>query len=308
MKSSIGYRIAFIIPFLSVSFIAGCSPNSTTIEPKPSPLPAGPYHYQFEAANLRPLDTSNGRYVLWLHILGDSSAKSVPLIDGKYSNGSLVFTDTIELPNNLDSILDAYVNIEPPGSVSIPSNPLIAGQFQSDSGYSFLSAVNAGGIGDFSKAAGSVVFTTSSSDTNRAQQEFYLMKFVNGVPASSMSNLPIAPVGWRYGLWVVDSSFYPIHQFFYGSFTNPNGLGSDSSKAEFPFPGGYNPAPLNDPGASLKVTLEPDFSVAYNKPIGPSRIVLLSLKLRQFIYFNQSIDFQNVWSNSSPSGILKIWR
>ena len=306
MKRLTCYRIAFIIPFLTFFFLAGCSSDSIT--PESTSLPVGSYYYHFESANLRTLDTSNGRYVLWLHILGAPSAMSVPLIDGKYSNDSLVFSGTVKLPVNLDSLLDDYVKIEPPSSIGLPSTPLMTGQFQSDSGFSFLSTTNAEGIGDFSKAAGSVIFTTKSSDTSRAQQEFYLMKFVNGVPTSSMSNLPSPPVGWLYGLWVLDSSFYPVHKFFYGWFGNANSPGSDSSNAEFPFPGGYNPAPLNDPGGTLELTLEPDFSISGNKPAGPSPIILLSLELRQFIYFNQSIQFQNVWGTSAPAGILKIWR
>ena len=246
--------------------------------------------------------------MLWFEMIGDSTDLSVPLTNATTSNDSLVFSGIVKLPHSPDSILSTLVSIEPTALPNSPTSALITGQFQSDRGYSILNAANSGGVGDFSNVAGSAIFTTKSSDTARADQEFYLMKFVNGVPTSSIQNLPSAPVGWRYGLWVLDSSFYPLHKFFYGWFGNANGPGSDSSNAEFPFPGGYNPAPLNDPGAMLEVTLEPDFSVAGNKPAGPSPIVLLWLQLRQFIYFDQSINFYNVWSTSAPAGILKIWR
>jgi hypothetical protein len=303
MKRSTGYRIAFIIPFLSVSFLAGCSSN--TITPESTSLPAGSYYYQLDAANLPQFNASFSQFVLWFQMLGDSTDLSVPISNPADTDGTLFFSGIVKLPHNPDSILSTIVSIEPLTLPKSPSSVLMSGQFQSSDSQSFLSEANASG--DYSNAAGSAIFTTKSSDSSRAKQEFYLMKFVNGVPASSMTNLPIAPAGWSYGLWVVDSSFYPIHQFFYGSFTNPNGPGSDSAKAEFPFPGGYNPAPLNDPGASLKVTLEPDFSVAGNKPIGPSPITILWLQLQQFIYFDESLQFQNVWSNSTPSGMLKIW-
>jgi hypothetical protein len=307
MKRTTSFGIALAISFLVFSVFEGCRSASAPAEP--SSIPTGLYNYQFEAANLQSLGDSYGQYFLWLRMIGDSTAIfSVPLTNPKQSNDSLVFSGIIKLPHNPDSILSAVVSIESGTLPSGPTSTLMAGQFQSDSGYSFLSGTNAGAAGDYSNAIGSVVFTTKSADTSRAQKEFYLMKFVNGVPISSMSNLPIAPVGWRYGLWVIDSSFYPIHKFFYGSFTNPNGPGSDSIKAEFPFPGGYNPAPLNDPGASLKVTLEPEFSVAGNKPTGPSPVTILSLELPQFIYFDQSIQFQNVWSGSAPAGILRIWK
>jgi hypothetical protein len=304
MKYAVVRRISFFILIVFSSFIEGCSSNS--VQPQSNSLPVGSYYYQFEAVNLRLLDTSNGRYVLWLQILGVKAAMTLPLIDGKYLEDSLVFSGIVKLPHNPDSILSTIVSIEPLILSNSPSSVLMTGQF--DNGYSSLSASNPSGVGDYAKAAGSVIFTTKSPDTNLAKSEFYLMKFVNGVPTSSISNLPLPPVGWRYGLWVLDSSFYPLHEFFYGWFMNPNGHGSDSAKAEFRFPGGYKPTPLNDPGAILELTLEPDFSVAENNPVGPSPIAILWLQLREFIYFNQSIDFKNVWSTSAPSGVLKIWR
>ena len=307
MKYAVARRISFIILIVFSSFMAGCPSNS--VQPQSNSLPSGSYYYQFEAANLRPISATSGQYVLWLSMLGDSSTLVfIPLINSAYSNDSLVFSGIVKLPHNSDSILSTYITVEPLNSLQLPAAPLMSGQFHSDSGYSFLSTANDGDIGGYANTAGSVIFTTKSTDTNRSKSEFYLMKLVNGVPISSVSNLPTTPTGWSYGLWVLDSSFYPLHKFFYGSFTNANGPGSDSSKAEFPFPGGYNPAPLNDPGAILELTLEPDFSVAKNNPAGPSPIVILWLQLREFIYLNQTIEFKNVWNMNAPSGVLRIWR
>jgi hypothetical protein len=163
-------------------------------------------------------------------------------------------------------------------------------------------------VGDFSALKGSVLFTTTSSDTNRARSEFYLMQMNGGVPSASLKNLPEPPHGWRYGLWVLDSNFIPMHRFFYGTFTSATGHDSDSLHDAFAFPGGYNPASLADPGGRLEVTLEPDVAIRNGKPVAPSPIALLYMRLQRFITLNQTVDLTNVWASSTPRGVLKFIR
>jgi hypothetical protein len=299
-----GCAIALIV---AVSF-GGCSSSSnppTAVVVIP-PLPPGTYAYQLHVANLRALNTSSGRYLLWLQFLADSSWYSLPLGSSKFSRDSLDFTDTFKFPHATDSIRNAVVSIESSVVPATPTNILMTGTFNASTGSALLSAANTGGVGNYALAQTTVTFTTKSSDTNLAKNEFYLMRFVHGVPEASSANMPVAPLGWSYGLWVLDSNFYPLHQFFYGAFTNPDSADTNPTNNDYPFPGGYNPAPLNDAGAKLEVTLEPTFTVAGNKPAGPSPLIILSGQLSEFIGLGDTLALQNVWSSSAPSGILTI--
>lgn len=270
------------------------------------PLPAGTYNYQLNVANIRPLDPTSAQYVLWLRSLGDTSWYAKPLANWRIGAGSLDFLGTISLPHAPDSIEKAFVSIEPPTIPSRPSSVLIAGAFNSNADTAYLNASDSGGIGDYSRAKASVIFTTKSSDTNLAKSEFYLMDFIQGVPISSVSNLPIPPNGWSFALWVLDSNFYPLHQFFYGAFRNPDSPDTNPANNDYPFPGGYNPRPLNDPGAKLEVTLEPDFAIQGNHPTRPSSFIVFWVRLRQFIDYNDTLNFTNVWSSTAPQGVLKL--
>jgi hypothetical protein len=288
-----------------MSVFAGCTSN-TPPQSNSKQLPVGTYSYQLNVANIRVLDTISGQYVLWLRILGDTTWYAKPLTYWTVGSGSLDFLGTISLPHTPDSIDTALVSIE---QISLPSSPtsiLMTGTFYSGADTAYMSMANAGGAGNYSSATASVIFTTRSSDTNRAKSEFYLMDFIKGVPTSSASNIPVPPPGWSYGLWVLDSNFYPLHKFFYGAFTNPDSSDSSPQTDEFPFPGGFNPAPLNDPGARLEVTLEPDFAISGNHPAGPSPLTILWAQLRRFIDYNDTLNLQNAWSFSAPHGILKV--
>ena len=294
--------------------VAGCSsstpPPAPALQPPPS---AGTYNYDLNVMNILPLDTASGQYVLWLRMYGDTAWYATPLTYWTVGYGSLDFMGTIMLSHAPDSIERAFVSIEPPtlSGHSLPAHPtsiLMTGAFDSISDSVAMSAANAGGVGNYSQAAASVIFTTKTSDTDRAKSEFYLMDFVNGVPTPSATNVPIPPRGWSYGLWVLDSNFYPMHKFFYGFFTNPDSLDSEPANAEYPFPGGYQPPPLDDPGARLEVTLEPDFAVQGNHPFGPSPLTVLWGQLRRFIDYNDTLHLNNVWSTSAAEGGLKLWK
>ncbi len=289
-----GCAVALI---LTVSF-GGCSSTSAPTVAKPQ--------YQLHIANLRPLEAANGAYVLWIRLIGDSAWYAIPLGASSRSGDSLDFSGTYNLSQPIDSIASAYVSIEPSSIPAKPTSMLMTGTFNARSGSALLSATNPGGVGNYALAQTTVTFTTKSSDTNLAKYEFYLMRFIHGIPEASSANMPIAPMGWSYGLWVLDSNFYPIHQFFYGAFTNPDSACAAPTNADYSLPGGYNPAPLNDAGAKLEVTLEPSFGVASNKASGPSPLIILWGQLSEFIGLGDTLALQNVWSSSAPSGILTI--
>lgn len=287
--------------------LAGCTSSTPTAPPSQQhPPPAGTYTYLLTVTNIRPLDPANAQYVLWLRSLGDTAWYAKPLKNWYVGAGLLDFHDTISLAHAPDSIEKAFVSIEPPTIPPRPSSVLIAGAFYSSADSANLNVSDSEAIGDYSKAKASVIFTTKSPDTNQAKSEFYLMDFIQGVPTSSVSNLPIPPHGWCFGLWVLDSNFYPLHQFFYGAFTNPDSSDTNPANSDYPFPGGYDPRPLNDPGGELEVTLEPDFAIQGNHRAGPSSLVVFWVRLRQFIDYNDTLNLHNVWSSTAPQGILKV--
>jgi hypothetical protein len=288
-----GYAVVLIL----LQCFIGCS---STVVPQPGDS------YTLHVANLRPLDPTSGKYVLWVQMRGSSSWYSAALGSPQMLQDSLDFSGGITIPEPPDSIASAYVSIEPSVVPTSPTSILMAGAFNGMSGSASLSTTNAGGVGNFSVAQATATFTTKSSDTTLAKNEFYLLRFMNGTPEASCSNFPAAPKGWSYGLWVVDSNFLPLHQFFYGAFTNPDSSDTNPMNTDYPFPGGFNPAPLNDPGAQLEVTLEPSFAVVGSNPGGPSPLHILSGQLFTYIYFNDTLALQNSWSSSAPSGMLTI--
>lgn len=280
--------------------LAGCSSGTNPPPSIPQPLPNGTYNYVLDVSNLRPLDTTSGQYVLWLKMIDDTMWHSKSLNFWRAKTGFLEFAGQIQLPSAPDSIQTVEISVEPMAVPPSPSSLLLTGSFYQDS--STLSSV----VGDYSDAGASVIFTTQSSDTNRSKQEFYLMRFVNGLHTATAMNMPAPPNGWTYGLWVLDSNFYPKHRFFYGWFRNADSSSSEWKPGEFQFPGGFNPAPMNDPGARLEVTLEPQFAIQSNRPNAPSPLTILWSQLRRFIDFNDSLTLVNSWHATEPEGKLTI--
>ncbi|GEM_PF-2265286 len=287
-------------------FTVGCSSSTPPqpVTPPPQHLTGTSYNFYLDVLHLRALDPASGTYILWFRMTGDTALVKRPLTFWMVLRDSLAFPGTISLPHAADSIEEVSLSIEPDTSVPVPTSVIITGNFVVNNDSALLSTTNPGGIGNYASAEAVVTFATRSSDTNRAKSEFYLMQFQNGVPVASGVDFPIPPPGWSYGLWVLDSNFYPQHRFFYGSFLNPDS--ASSMGGEFPFPGGSNLAPLNDPGARLEVTLEPDFSTAADHPPAPSPFVVLWTRLRRFIDANDTIALQNAWSATSPAGTLKL--
>src|SRR6266404_9331313 len=221
------------------------------------------FFYTLTVTNGRPIDTTTGQYVLWAHWRGDSNYRfSVPLHFWVRSPDRITFSGSIDFTSadslGADSIDSILLSIEPMTVPLVPSSPLVSGP--ADAHANPVAAMTTDNtIEDFSGVTGSVLFTTTSLDTSRAKSEFYLMQLINGVPAASLTNLPPPPTGWTYGLWVLDSNFYPMHRFFYGTFTSAFGHDSDPTTDAFPYPGGFKPAALTDAGARLEITLEPTF-------------------------------------------------
>ncbi|SRR5579883_1295519 len=298
------YRVS-IGGFILIVLFAGCSSSSNPPSNPPSSLPTGTYYYQVRTSNIRLLDTTTGEYVLWLRFATDTAyTKSIPLTYWTVNHDSIIFQGTVKLIHSADSVVYAALAIEPRTVGNTPSSIVIAGRYSD--GMDSLTVAN--GIGDYANAQVSVIFTTKSGDTSRAKSEFYLMRFSNGVASASASNFHVPPSGWTYSLWVLDSNFYPQHKFFYGSFTDPAGPDSDPSSDEYPFPGGFKTAALNDAGGRIEITVDPTFAVTGNKPAAPSPFVILWTPLQRFLYFNESLPLENVWNSSKPTGLLKLWR
>lgn len=300
-------RRTSLVAGLLLFAIAGCS-SGTNPPPSVQRSTNGSYNYSLIVANIRPLDTTTGQYVLWLKMIDDTTWYSKPLTFWTVGKNNLDFQGTISLPRTPDSINIAYVSIEPMVLPSAPSSVLMAGTVSPvhDTAMSDLSTSAPGAVGNYSLAQASVIFTTRSSDTNRARQEFYLMHFLNGLAAPSALNMPVPLSGWVYGIWVLDSNFYPKHKFFYGWFRNADSASSKWVAGEYPFPGGFEPPPMNDPGARIEVTLEPQFAITNDKPAGPSPLTLLWAQLRTFIDFNDTLVLSNVWNSTAPEGKLTI--
>ncbi len=292
-------RNAFIL--IAALCVGGCSQTYTP--PAAFVLPPGTYTYQLHTTNLKWVDTTSAKYVLWVQMLGNASWYSAVLDS---ANVVLDSPGYIALPHPPDSIASVTVSLEPSSVGARPTSIVMTGTFNDNDSSGTLRTTNVGGVGDFSQALATATFTTKSSNTNLADNEFYLLRFMNGVPEPSCTNLPLPPNGWSYGLWVVDTNFYPTHEFFYGAFTNPDSSDTNPMNADYPFPGGFNLAPLNDPGAQLDVTLEPSFAVAGNKPINPSPLLILSGQLSSFISFNDTLALQNAWTTNVPSALLTV--
>jgi hypothetical protein len=296
--------------FLATILFAGCGESSTEDNKRP-PAPPPPSKdtakfFTLSVDNLRPLDTASGQYVLWIKGPGDSALRLAKRLDFWTRPGGLMTFSGSILVGKPDSLSEVLVSIEPMQTPASPSNQLIKGTYDRSQAAYILTTDST--VGDFSAISGSVLFTTASSDTNRARSEFYLMRLNASTPTASLNNLPVLPTGWHYGLWVLDSNFIPRHRFFYGLFSQAEGHDSDSSHDAFAFPGGYNPASLTDPAGRIEITLEPDIAIKNGKPVAPSPITLLYLRLQRFITLNQTIDLTNVWASSAPRGTLKFIR
>ena len=207
--------------------------------------------------------------------------------------------------SRIDSISDAMVTIENVPTPVMPGLVLMTGKLSGDS-LKKTSNLSASALGDFSGIGGSLVFTTQSSDTTAYRHEFYLCSYNGTNFVSSLSQLPLAPSGWKYGLWAVDSNFTPDQLIFYGLFSDSIGHDSDSANDNLFFPGGDKLQPMNIATGSIIVTLEPDFYGNDVKLKGPSPFPLLSFKRSKYIQRNKNYPMTGVAATGIPSAIIRI--
>jgi hypothetical protein len=282
---------------------AGCSDSIPPVTPPPVTTVVPTYHYQFLAEHIHFLGDS-GKYIAWFRYLGDSTyAQHVALLAFFYGPpDSMKFEQDVKLAKSIDSLSEILVSLEPDTAVTSPSAPLMKGGWQS--GSAFLSTVPL--FGDLTTSSATVTFATRSADTSRAQHEFYLMNLNGSDPVPSTINLPIAPASWHYSLWVTDSNYEPKHIFYYGSFRNPAGPDSDTSAGEYPYPGGYQPPLLSDPGAEILLSLTPDWRLAHGRPQALVPLNVLQLRLKRFLHYREAIPMTNVANSGLPHGFFLL--
>lgn len=291
--------------WLLTSLIASCS-NDTSTQPNAGGSSSDRYFYTLNFDHLKYLPAGQS-YVLWSKQSGDAGWTFLDTLGYNVHNGdSVKYSANIHLkvdPAKIDRVL---LSIEPTSKAyTVPTTQLIGGPFEAGPRSAQLTVVDSSGVGRYLQTSAAITFTTLSSDTNRAKSEFYLMTFKGGKATPSAQNLPAPKSGWTYALWVVDPNFFPPHQFYYGSFNDPNGPDSQTQPGDYPLPGGYRPSPLTDPGASILLTLEPGFGLAKSHT-EPSQFVLLEASLKRFINYNESIVMDNVTQSTLPTATFAL--
>ncbi len=290
------------ILFISLSALVFASCKETTTEPASSTYNAD---ISLTTSHLRPPRIGES-YVLWLRSGIDSPWVNTSIIKVTYisvaDTSAFLFHN---LTSRIDSISDAMITIENTPTATTPGLVLMSGKLSGDSTIK-TSNLSASPLGDFSGLGGSLVFTTQLSDTTAYKHEFYLSSYDGATFRSSLSQLPLAPTGWKYGLWAVDSNFTPDQLIFYGLFSDSVGHDSDSANDNLPFPGGDKLQPMNIPTGSIIVSLEPDFYGNDVKLKGPSPFPLLSFQRSKYIQRNVNYPMTNVSGTGIPSAIIRI--
>jgi hypothetical protein len=283
-------------------FVAGCG-GDTASGPNPPVTSGGPvYHYKFLAEHIHFLGTS-GRYIAWMKFEGDTSySLRVPLLAFFYGYpDSMKFEGDVTLPHSIDSLRTILVSAEPDTSAIRPSSPLVSGNWSGSPAFLSASATVPG----VAQSHATVTFATASSDTLRSKHEFYLMTLASGEPRPSAIDLPVSPKGWRYALWVTDSAYEPKHLFYYGSFSDPTRSDDDTTAGDLPYPGGYRPPSLEDPGSQILLTLEPTWRLAARPP-APFPVNIFHVNLKRFIHDNEALTMTNVTETGLPRGYFSL--
>ncbi len=299
-----GWLKRSILPSVFILILGGCSSTVAPVAPTVNSS-TGIYRYQLILPNSFVLDSTQGKFMLWVKMIGDTTSVSVLLDSSEFISGSEKYFGNIHLDHNPDSLASAVVSWEPTLDTLAPLHVLLTGSYSSMQNLIPLSSNGVGNLSSLSNGSATATFTTRSSDTNLARNEFYLLRFVHGLPEPS-ATLPEAPPGWSYGLWAINLNFYPAHRFYYGAFTNSDSADTQPTNTDYPLPGGFNFPKLNDPGATLYVTLEPSFEVTSNRPPGPSPFVILQNRLSEFIEFNDTLPLRNVWPSGGFTGSLTV--
>ena len=291
-----------VILFIGLTALTIASCKETTTEPTSS-LYKG--DISITTSHLRPPRIGEN-YVLWLRNGIDSPWVNTTIIKVAFISAADTSAFLFHiLTSRIDNISDAMITIENTPLAVMPGLVLMSGKLSGDS-IKKTSNLSASALGNFSSLAASLVFTTQSSDTTAYRHEFYLCSYDGTTFVSSLSQLPLAPSGWKYGLWAVDSNFTPDQLIFYGLFSDSIGHDSDSANDNLLFPGGEKLQPMNIPTGSIIVTLEPDFYGNDIKLKGPSPFPLLSFKRSKYIQRNINYPMTSVATSGIPSAIIRI--
>jgi hypothetical protein len=291
-------RLGLILVFLT-GVLSGIGCKKTPTEPSINT------DLNIACKNLRPL-RSGEHYVLWLKYTGDDTWHLMDTVSTSYifPNGYInnLFHHT-DIPS-VAGVSETVVSIETSLPPTHPTLTLLHGSFiQTDTGA--VASISTATLGDFSSLAGSIVFPSAIVPSIN-DSEFYLCSFSNASYHPSLANLPALPAGWKYGLWAIDSSFFPIQRIFYGTFTKAAGHDDDSVSDRLPFPGGAKPAAMNQRTGRIIVTLEPDlYSPSVLVANGPAQFTVLGFDRQRSITRDSNYAMRNV-SAGLPFGTVKI--
>jgi len=299
-------RFKNLLSFFSVMLLASCS--KSVIGPVVPPTESKGTSYVMDATDLR-VARSNEFYVLWLRATGDSLFKKAAVLSldphKLHNDDQIQLLGSVATKDSLIVIEEAAVSVEFDTSSIRPTSILLRGTNLSV-GHFDLEAFRQGAVADLRSVSGSAVFLSSTSDTNRAHHEFYLMSVSGTATKPSLSVLPNLNHGWHYAAWYTDSSYYPAHRFFYGAFLNASGHDSDSSRDGYDYPGGYEPPALAGGTGKLEITIEPDFQLPSLAKLGPSPFPFLEGSLPKYIYNGTAIVLTNVSSRGLPRANLVL--
>ncbi|MDP4220471.1 MAG: hypothetical protein Q8916_03585 [Bacteroidota bacterium] len=302
-------KIFFVIPVLLLFVLAiGCKDSSS-----------GPAESSHDSTLLTFVINAKGvhdprqgeKYVLWLRFAQDSVWQPMKqlTIRSTSAEDTATLVGSFEGPQPVDSITGILVCFQPANTDATLQFPLLEAHdliYNTGTKSLFATLDHAIHIGDYSALAGSLVFTSTSTDTLAYIHEYYLMNLSGTAQSPSLSSLKVPPEGWMYGLWATDSSFTPHQNFFYGLFSNPSGHDSDSLRDFYPYPGGWKPQAMNVPSGNIIVTLEPLCYGDSLKYKGPSPFTLLEFKRIRYIDKDRNYPMTNVSSDGLPSGWISF--
>lgn len=307
MNQSLG-RFSFLL--VGIMVWMGCHSDPVTPTP-PVYNPNDSIHYLTITGRHIQMARAGEAYGLWYRY----GADSVWQLGSSFTQLYSAPADSLQrlygyfiLHGSLDSISAVQLTLDPLSGPRVPTSHIATGTLSGgrDSVRGVMAA--AASFSAFGATSADVIFVSSTSDTNRAQHEFYLADQGTGGLTASLQSLPLPPIDWIYALWVTDSNFYPRHKFLYGTFASASGHDSDSLNDAYPFPGGFRTNDLDVPGGNILITLEPKFSLSSLRTSGPSGVNILSLPLPRFITNGETLAMKNVAATTVPTVAIIIKR
>ncbi|HYM20742.1 MAG TPA: hypothetical protein VEW28_07050 [Candidatus Kapabacteria bacterium] len=281
--------------------MTGCSNKPT----EPPPVTAPTTDLNVAANHLFPPRLGE-YYLVWVQYVSDPiwhlvDTLTIGHIFANDSSNNLFHNKNI---SSADSLHAAMISLERSLNPSAPTLPLLSGTFVKND-TALLAWLSIDIAGDFSKLSSTLVFTTSNAQATN-DSEFYLCKYNGTSFLPSLENLPLVPAAWKYGLWAVDSNFYPTQRIFYGLFTGPSGHDSDSINDNLPFPGGAKKPAMNQRTGSILVTLEPNwYTMQTLVGLGPASYPVLRFDRRINITRDSNYAMTNV-SAGLPAAIITV--